>query len=241
MTKAFTTFGGVALLVLMGFAFRAYNHSQAIERELANARIVEQEIRVLEVELEEGHEIPLNLEEQIDSLEEANKELHKLRNEVQQLRQRTNALTRLRLKNQQLAQTIQRSNESGSLDAASLGFVSSERWKDMGTKTPEQALTTFFHYLSQGNLTALVARSILDKADQNPLEKLSPEDLKKASKSMMDFTKEIKGFRVHQLNQHDETHITVQIQTALNGEAIPIKLLKQDKEWRLDMQDTKFF
>jgi septal ring factor EnvC (AmiA/AmiB activator) len=242
MTKAFTTFGGLALLVLMGFAFRTYNQHQAIERELARVRIIEQEIKALEAELEPASEFPADLEEQIESLEKENRALHRLRNEVQQLRQQTNALNQLRIKNQQLVQTLQRSNERGSLDAASLGFVSNEQWKDVGTNTPKQALTTFFYYLSQGDLRALVSRSTLDQAEQEPFENASPEDLEKAAESMRNFTKEIKSFRVQQLNQHDESHITVQIQTAFNGETVPIKLLKQDKQWRFDMEDgAKFF
>ena len=69
----------------------------------------------------------------------------------------------------------------------------------------------------------------------------SPEDLEKAAESMKNFTKNIKSFRVQQLNQHDESHITAKIQTALNGEAVPIKLLKQDNQWRFDMTDVNFF
>ena len=178
----------------------------------------------------------------LKSLEKENRALHRLRNEVQQLRQQTHELNQLRIKNQQLVQTLQRSNERGSLDAASLGFVSNEQWKDVGTNTPKQALTTFFYYLSQGDLRALVSRSTLDQAEQEPFENASPEDLEKAAESMKNFTKEIKSFRVQQLNQHDESHITVQVQTALNGENVPIKLLKQDNQWRFDMEDgAKFF
>jgi hypothetical protein len=241
MTKTFITFSGLALLVLMGFGFQTYHRHQAIESELSKARMVEAEIIALETEIEQSDEFPIDLEQQIDSLEEENKELHRLRNEIQQLRQRTNTLNELRLKNQQLAQTLQRSKESGQLDAASLGFVSNDQWKDLGTQTPKQALTTLFYYLSQGNLAALVSRSSLDQMEPNPLDKLSPEDLKRVSEDMKTFTKDIKSFRVQQLNQHDETHVTAQIQTALNGEVVPVKLLKIDSEWRFDMADANFF
>ena len=225
----------------MGFAFRTYHQHQAIERELASARIVEQEIKALEAELGSASEFPVDLEEQIESLERENRALHRLRNEVQQLRKKTNALNQLRIENQRLAQTLQRSNENGSLDTPSLGFISNERWKDVGTNTPEHALTTFFYYLSQGDLMALFSRSTLDQTEQSPFKNASPEDLEKAAESMKNFTKNIKSFRVQQLNQHDESHITAKIQTALNGEAVPIKLLKQDNQWRFDMTDVNFF
>lgn len=241
MTKTFTVLVTIAVLALTGFGFRAYQKHQAIERELVKVRKAEQEIKALESELKENIEIPDDLEEQIKTLEEENRELHKLRNEVRQLREQSDSLDQLKLRNKQLVETIQRSKQSGEFDADALGFISSDRWRDVGLNTPEEALTTFFHYLSQGKIADLVPRSTLKNSNQNPFEKLSPEEIEKASQSVKEFTSNIQGFRIDRIDRHSETQITVQIQTALNGAAIPIELLKHGNEWRLNMDGQAFF
>ncbi len=241
MTKTTITISNITPLLLSGFGVQQFIAAKAIEAELAKAKKVELEIRQLEENLKTLEEPPADIEAQIEELKKENRELHRLRSEVRQLRQKTNTLAQLKERNQQLMESVERSQEQGSIDIASLGFVSKEQWTDAGLKDPESTVKTIFHYLSKGDLDALVARSAIEDESQNPLNTLDDEKRSAASETMRDFTQNIHGFRIAKQDQNNDHSVTVHIQTALDGEAIPVSLQKVDQQWKIDLKANQMF
>lgn len=241
MTKTNLILGSVMALLLVGFGVQQFTAANAAKAERAKAKKVAEEIRQLEENLESMEEPPADIEAQIEQLKQENRELHRLRSEVHQLRQQTNSLAQLRERNQQLLTSIKSSQEQGNLDVASLGFVAKEHWKDAGLRSPEATVQTIFHYLRQGDLEALVARSAIGDGAQNPLDSMDEEKRSAASDAMRDFIKNIYAFRIAKQDQTSNDTVTVHIQTALDGETIPVSLLKVDQQWKVDLAASKVF
>ena len=106
--------------------------------------------------------------------------------------------------------------------------------------SPENAVTSFFHYLSQGNIDALLARCFFGDGP-NPIESLNEETREQASESLKEFSAQVPAFRISKLEHQSESDVSVQIQTALEGEALPFKLRKVGSEWKLNAEGEQFF
>ncbi len=241
MKKPTLILGSIISLLLLAYGTQQFIAYKAVEAELAKAKKVEAEIRQLEENLKTIEEAPADLEAQIEKLKRENKELHRLRNEVRQLRQQTNSLAQVKERHSQLVASLEQSQQRGNLDTESLGFISKDRWKNAGMRNPTAAVTTIFHYLSAGNVEALASLTHIEDQSQNPLNGLSDEKRAAASETMREFTNSIHAFRIARQDQTSDEAITMHIQTALDGEAIPVAFQKVGQEWKIDLKASQVF
>ena len=240
MKKPLATCLIVGLFGLVFFAVRAYVAQRAIEAELAKATRVSKEIEAMRIRSNETTATPDDLEQQIKLLESANRERHLLRNEVRQLRERTKPIDQLRQQNQDLRESLEQSQSHDQLNANALDFIPRSQWQDLGMHSPERAVSTFFYYLSRGDLEAFIARCELED-NKNPLDGLTPERREETIQQIKALIDTVPAYRISNLEQESDTEVTVQIQTALNGEAISFKLEKIGFEWKLDAEGNSLF
>lgn len=230
------------VIASIGFSLaKAYQRKAAIEQKLAEARQIEQEVQqLLQSDSATQATMQATLEE-IANLEKANRDLHRLRNEVGQLRQQTNRIETLREENHRLATSLEQARQTGQVALDSLGFRESDGWQDVGMATPPDAIMTFFYYLRRGDPEALIERSQLSDPIRELLDQRRPEELERVRVSMRESTADISGFRIDSIEERENDKLIVQVQTALNGERLPIDLIKSGSQWRFNFTENSPF
>jgi hypothetical protein len=153
------------------------------------------------------------------------RELARLRNEVGRLRAQAAEAAKLRLENQRLASSLDGAPPHDK-DAMPAGFIARVAMSDAGLSTPEAAVQTYLHAMSEGDVKRVFQCQSIDVA-------LTPEQEENQCESFRRQFANFPGFIIGETKiiSPDEEQIGVQASTG--GVIFPIHLHRNGNEWNV--------
>jgi hypothetical protein len=165
---------------------------------------------------------------EVQKLFAENQELPRLRNEARQLRRQAEEVTRLRAENERLQVKIN-TGDAGS-PALPPDFIPRSALTDAGFSTPEATMQTMFWAMSTGNIARL--KQIAGAAGANVRD--DPEDDRRQMAQMAEQMKNLAGIRIAEKNVISPDEVELGLQSAVDGQIMPMKLKRVGGEWRIN-------
>lgn len=178
---------------------------------------------------------PLKDLDEIEGLREQTRELPRSRNEVRQLRSQTNALAKAQVELQRLlAELARMTNAPPAPPTPEQGFVMNNLWANAGLSTPESTIQTYFWALRQRDVETLAAcLEARELEESGLLDRATGQWRSEGLEPLFDLFGAVPGFRIVEVQSSAEDKVRVQVQAAVNGEAISFSLTRISHEWKL--------
>jgi hypothetical protein len=163
--------------------------------------------------------------QELEEFRPRQRELARLRNEVGQLRAQAAEAAKLRLENQRLA-SLQNGAPRHDADAMPAGFISRAAMSDAGLSTPEAAVQTYLHAMSEGD----VKRMLQCQSIEGPL---TPEQGEAQSESLRKQFANFPGFLIGETKIISADEEQIGVQASPGGVIFPIHLVRNGNEWNV--------
>ncbi len=166
------------------------------------------------------------------TLRDSIRDLPRLRNEIRQLRGQKADLQRIQGENARLLAQLNTTNQITPRPppTAEQGFVLNNTWAYAGFAAPEATVQTFFWAIRQQDLQTALACLTAEAAEQTGLLRSQQEEI---FKHMADSFGGIQGYRISNAEQSSADKIKMDIQAAVNGQALTLSLRHIGQEWKI--------
>jgi hypothetical protein len=163
-------------------------------------------------------------------------ELLRLRGEVNRLRAQTQDPAKLRAENERIAAEIASGKFAPKRLADMEGFVPREQWTSAGLATPEAAVQSYFGAIVAADVDLMLRCLTLENAE--PMRRQFEQD---PVRFRNEFQKEVAqlfgkatGMRIAGKRQLSEDSVSLHVQFAAEGTAMPMTLRRVANEWKVD-------
>jgi hypothetical protein len=153
------------------------------------------------------------------------RELARLRNEVGQLRAQAAEAAKLRLENQHLT-SLQNGSPRHDTDAMPAGFISRAAMSDAGLNTPEAAVQTYLHAMSEGDVKRVLQCQSIEV-------QLTPEQEQDQSETLRRQFANFPGFIIGETKIISPDEEQIGVQASPGGVIFPIHLVRNGNEWNV--------
>jgi hypothetical protein len=153
------------------------------------------------------------------------RELARLRNEVGQLRAQAAEAAKLRLENQRLA-SLQSGSPGHDTGAMPASFISRAAMSDAGLSTPEAAVQTYLHAMSEGDVKRVLQCQSIEA-------QLTPEQEEDQSGTLRRQFANFPGFIIGETKIISPGEEQIGVQASPGGVIFPIHLVRNGNEWNV--------
>ena len=162
-------------------------------------------------------------------------ELLRLRGEIDRLRAQSQVLVSLRAENQRIAAEIASGKFAPKRLADMEGYLPRERWASAGLATPEAAVQSYFAAIVAADIDFLFRCLTPENAEpiRQQLERDPERFRNEFQKDMAQLFDKATGFRIAERRQISDESVTLSVQFAADGVAMPMTLRRIGGEWKI--------
>jgi hypothetical protein len=162
---------------------------------------------------------------ELEALRPRQRELARLRNEVAQLRAQEAEAAKLRLENVRFA-SLQNGAPQKETNAMPAGFISRAAMSDAGLSTPEAAVQTYLHAMSEGDVKRVLQCQSIEA-------QLTPEQEADQSETLRRQFANFPGFIIGETKIISADEEQIGVQASPGGVIFPIHLVRNGNEWNV--------
>lgn len=164
--------------------------------------------------------------ETVKKLRAENQDLPRLRNEVRNLRKQADEAAKLRAENRQLSSRLEQAVST--VRSLPADYVHRASIADVGFSTPEAAVETFLHAMTQGDIHRLNQCAV-----QPDDHGMTEEQIRSEAKKMQEHFAAFPGYRISKKEIISAEEVKVGIESAVGGVSMPMTLKFIGGEWKV--------